>query len=97
MRRSSPQFGQWTGVLLSDANKRLLWVPAGFAHGFYVVSESADFQYKCTEYYAPEFERSLKWDDPAVGIAWPLIDDSLPLLAAKDAAALSLEACEVFD
>lgn len=94
MRRSSPQFGQWVGVTLSESNKRQLWVPEGFAHGFYVVSESADFQYKCTDYYHPEFERSLKWDDPAVGIEWPIAAGSEPLLAAKDAAGLPLAECD---
>ncbi|MFK8077509.1 MAG: dTDP-4-dehydrorhamnose 3,5-epimerase [Granulosicoccus sp.] len=97
MRKSSKQFGQWMGVLLSESNKRQLWVPAGFAHGFYVVSESADFQYKCTEYYSPEFERSLIWNDPAVGIDWPLINGAEPLLAAKDADGLLLAQCDTFD
>lgn len=97
MRKSSKQFGQWVGVLLSESNKRQLWVPAGFAHGFYVVSDSADFQYKCTEYYSPEFERSLIWNDPAVGIDWPLISGSEPLLAAKDADGLPLAQCDTFD
>ena len=68
MRKSSPQFGQWVGVELSDKNKRQLWVPPGFAHGFLVLSETADFQYKCTDIYAPEYERSLIWNDPDVGI-----------------------------
>ncbi len=84
-------------VLLSESNKRQLWVPAGFAHGFYVVSESADFQYKCTEYYSPEYERSLIWNDPAVGIDWPLINGTEPLLAAKDADGLLLAQCDTFD
>lgn len=97
MRRSSAQFGQWVGVLLSESNKRQLWVPPGFAHGFYVVSASADFQYKCTDVYAPEFERSLLWNDPAVGIEWPVIAGTEPLLAAKDAAALPLDQCDTFD
>ena len=85
MRRDSPQFGQWVGVVLSASNHRQLWVPPGFAHGFYVMSESADFQYKCTDIYAPEYERSLRWDDPTVGIEWPLVDGQAPSLAAKDA------------
>ncbi len=85
MRRYSPQFGQWVGVVLSASNHRQLWVPPGFAHGFYVMSESADFQYKCTDIYAPEYERSLRWDDPSVGIEWPLVDGQAPSLAAKDA------------
>jgi len=97
MRKSSKQFGQWVGVLLSESNKRQLWVPPGFAHGFYVVSESADFQYKCTEYYSPEYERSLLWNDPTVGVEWPIIEGSEPLLAAKDAAGLHLEQCDTFD
>lgn len=97
MRKSSAQFGQWVGVLLSESNKRQLWVPPGFAHGFYVVSESADFQYKCTDYYAPEHERSLMWNDPTVAVEWPIIDNSEPLLATKDAAGLPLDQCDTFD
>ncbi|NND91131.1 MAG: dTDP-4-dehydrorhamnose 3,5-epimerase [Granulosicoccus sp.] len=97
MRRSSAQFGQWVGVRLSETNRRQLWVPEGFAHGFYVLSESADFQYKCTDYYSPEYERSLKWNDPTVGIEWPIIHGSEPLLAAKDEAALLLSQCDAFD
>jgi len=73
MRKSSPQFGQWVGVVLSADNKRQLWVPPGFAHGFYVMSASADFQYKCSDIYAPDYERSLLWNDPAVGVEWPLL------------------------
>lgn len=96
MRKSSPQFGQWMGVLLSESNKRQLWVPPGFAHGFYVVSESADFQYKCTDYYSPEHERSLMWNDPTVGVEWPIIEGTEPLLAAKDAAGLPIEQCDTF-
>lgn len=89
MRKDSPTFGQWAGDILSAANKRQLWVPPGFAHGFYVVSETAELYYKCTDYYCPEHEHSLLWNDPAVGIKWPLLDDS-PLLSAKDSAALVL-------
>ncbi len=84
MRKSSPQFGQWTGVVLSESNKRLFWVPPGFAHGFYVLSKSADFQYKCTDYYAPEHERSLLWNDGAVGVEWPILAGTEPQLSAKD-------------
>jgi dTDP-4-dehydrorhamnose 3,5-epimerase len=91
LRRSSPSFGHWVGVALSAENQRQLWVPPGFAHGFYVVSESADVLYKCTDYYAPEHERTLRWDDPAVGIAWPLPGDAGPLLSTKDAAGLPLQ------
>lgn len=96
MRQSSPQFGQWVGVLLSASNHRQLWVPPGFAHGFYVVSESADFQYKCTDYYSPEYERSLAWNDPTVGVEWPIINGTEPVLAAKDAAGLALAQCDTF-
>ena len=96
MRQSSPQFGQWAGVLLSESNKRQLWVPPGFAHGFYVVSQSADFQYKCTDYYAPEYERSLSWNDANVGVEWPIIDGQAPVLAAKDAEGLIFEHCDYY-
>ncbi|MFT4729148.1 MAG: dTDP-4-dehydrorhamnose 3,5-epimerase [Granulosicoccus sp.] len=96
MRKSSTQFGKWMGVLLSESNKRQLWVPPGFAHGFYVLSESADFQYKCTDYYAPEHERSLMWNDETVGVKWPIIEGSEPLLAAKDTAGLPIDQCDTF-
>lgn len=95
MRKSSSQFGQWVGVVLSDKNKRQLWVPPGFAHGFLVLSESADFQYKCTDLYAPEHERSLIWNDPDVAIEWPL-HDMQPQLAAKDEAGLPFNDCETY-
>lgn len=88
MRKNSPTFGQHVGVLLSGDNKRQLWVPSGFAHGFYVTSESAEFVYKCTDYYAPEFEQSILWNDPALNIKWPLVDGKLPLLSDKDKAGL---------
>lgn len=94
LRRSSPTFGKWEGVFLSAENKRQLWVPPGFAHGFLVTSESAEFLYKTTDYYHPEFERSLLWNDPAMDIAWPLSGE--PLLAAKDSAAAVLANAEVF-
>ena len=84
MRKHSKTYGQWVGALLSAQNKRMLWVPAGFAHGFYVTSESAEFSYKCTDYYHPESEVSLAWDDPTVGIDWPLVNDLAPSLSAKD-------------
>ncbi|MBY5947391.1 dTDP-4-dehydrorhamnose 3,5-epimerase [Photobacterium rosenbergii] len=83
IRKDSPTFGQWVGVLLSAENKRQLWVPEGFAHGFYVTSESAEFVYKCTDYYNPKAEHSIAWNDPALGIEWPL--DGEPSLSAKDA------------
>jgi dTDP-4-dehydrorhamnose 3,5-epimerase len=94
IRRSSPSFGKWVGVYLSADNKRQLWVPPGFAHGFCVTSESAEFLYKTTDYWFPEFERSLLWNDPALGIEWPL--DGAPQVAAKDAAGRLLAEAEVF-
>ena len=84
LRQSSATFGKWVGVELSAENKRQLWVPEGFAHGFYVMSESAEFVYKCTDYYAPEHERSLLWNDQTVGIEWPLVNGEKPLLSPKD-------------
>jgi len=87
LRRSSPSFGQWFGAELSAENRRMFWVPPGFAHGFLVLSESADFLYKTTDYYAPEHERTIRWDDPDLAIDWPLAGIGAPILAAKDAAA----------
>jgi len=97
MRRDSAAFGRWVGVELSAANKRQLWVPPGFAHGFLTLSDSADFQYKCTDYYAPEHERTLLWNDPAIGIGWPLESAHPPRLAAKDAAGVPLAEADVFE
>lgn len=94
IRRSSPTFGKWVSVYLSAENKKQLWVPKGFAHGFLVLSETAQFLYKTTDYYAPEHERSLLWNDPALGIDWPLSEE--PKLAAKDLAGLPLNEAEVF-
>lgn len=94
LRKNSPTFGRWTGTLLSAENKRLLWVPAGFAHGFLVLSESADFLYKTTDYYAPEHERCIVWNDPDINVRWPL--DGEPMLAAKDIAGKHLQQAEVF-
>lgn len=90
LRRSSPTFGRWAGVTLSGKNQRQIWVPPGFAHGFYVTSESAHVIYKCTDYYNPASERSLRWDDPDVAIQWPLVEGRSPLVSTKDAAGLSL-------
>lgn len=87
MRRSSPTFGQWAGVTLSARNRRQLWVPPGFAHGFYVTSEEAELQYKCTDYYAPGDEYAVRWDDPKLNIQWPVASGVAPLLSPKDAAA----------
>ena len=95
MRRSSPNFGQWTGVELSAENKRQLWVPAGFAHGFVVISDTAEFLYKTTDYWYPEYERSLLWCDATVGVQWPL--DGEPKLAAKDAAGKVFAEADTFE
>ena len=95
LRRSSPTFGRWVGERLSADNHKQLWVPPGFAHGFVVLSESAEFLYKTTDYWFPEHERSLLWSDPAVGIDWPI--DGPPLLAAKDAAGKRLGEADCFD
>lgn len=95
LRSSSPTFGKWEGVRLSADNKRQLWVPAGFAHGFYVTSESAEFLYKTTDYWFPEFERSLLWNDPSIGIEWPL--DGEPVLAAKDQAGADFASTEYYE
>lgn len=94
IRKSSPTFGQWVGVELSADNKRQLWVPPGFAHGFVTTSDSAEFLYKTTDYWAPEFERSIAWNDPAIGIDWPL--DGPPQLSGKDQAGKLLAEAEVF-
>ena len=94
IRRSSPHFGRWFGAELSAENKRMLWVPPGFAHGFSVLSETADFIYKCTTYYAPDHERGIAWNDPVIGIEWRLA--GTPVLSAKDAAAPPLADTEVF-
>ena len=95
LRKSSPTFGKWVGVELSEENNRQLWIPPGFAHGFLVTSDSADFLYKTTDYYAPQFERSLAWNDPTVGVEWPLAGTA-PLLSAKDVAGKPLAECETF-
>ncbi|RLT96045.1 dTDP-4-dehydrorhamnose 3,5-epimerase [Ketobacter sp.] len=97
MRKASPHFGKWVGVELSAENKRLFWVPPGFAHGFLVLSESAEFLYKCTDYYAPEYERSLLWNDPDVNIDWPLKEGEAPLLSAKDAEGATLQQADYFE
>jgi dTDP-4-dehydrorhamnose 3,5-epimerase len=94
IRKSSPNFGTWVGVTLSVENHRQLWVPPGFAHGFVVLSESAQFLYKTTDYWFPDHERSIVWNDPAIGIEWPI--DFEPLLAAKDAAGKRLADAEVY-
>ncbi|KYL33199.1 dTDP-4-dehydrorhamnose 3,5-epimerase [Pseudoalteromonas agarivorans] len=96
MRKSSPTYGQWVGVLLSAENKRQLWVPEGFAHGFYVTTDSAEFVYKCTDIYNPNAEVSIKWDDPTLNIEWPLVEGKLPKLSAKDEVGLAFTNAPTF-
>ena len=97
IRQSSPTFGQWVGEILSAENKRQLWVPPGFAHGFYVLSDWVEITYKATDYYAPEYERSILWDDPEIGIDWPVITDLQPLLSTKDQQGKLLKDADLFD
>ena len=94
LRRSSPTFGKWVGEVLSADNKKQLWIPEGFAHGFVVLSESAEFLYKTTDYWAPEFERSVLWNDTDLNISWPIT--APPLLSGKDTNGATLKAAEVF-
>lgn len=96
LRLSSETFGKWVGVELSAENKRQLWVPEGFAHGFYVMSEEAEFVYRCTDYYAPEYERSLLWNDATLAIEWPLVNGQAPLVSDKDSQGESWETAEFF-
>ena len=96
LRKSAPTFGQWTSEILSAANRKLMWIPPGFAHGFLVLSEFAEFTYRCTDYYAPEHERTLRWDDPDVAIDWPLAQDQEPLLSDKDLRGVSLVDAETY-
>ena len=94
LRRSSPTFGRWVGEKLSAENRRMMWVPEGFAHGFLVLSDMAEFLYKTTDYYAPQHERTLLWNDPAVGVKWPL--EGAPVLKPRDAAGTPLASAETF-
>jgi len=94
LRRSSPTFGKWAGVHLTETNKKMFWVPPGFGHGFLVLSEQADFLYKATDFYAPQHERAIRWDDPDIGIAWP--QSAEPILSSKDAAAVYFKEAEVY-
>ena len=96
LRNSSPHFGRWVGVELTEVNHRQVWVPPGFAHGFLVTSDSADFLYKTTDYYAPEFERCVAWDDPSLAIAWPLAGHP-PQISIKDQSGVLLADAQVFD
>lgn len=97
LRRSSTSFGRWIGVNLSAQKKNQLWIPPGFAHGFYVLSAWAEVLYKATDYYAPDWERSLLWNDPAIGIRWPIPDGSTPLVSEKDGKGVPLAQAEVYD
>ena len=97
IRRSSKTFGKWVGLELSAENKHQLWIPPGFAHGFYVLSEWAEVVYKTTDYYDPDFERSLLWNDPALNIQWPLLNDQPPAVSAKDDNAKPLREADLFD
>ncbi len=96
IRKSSSNFGQWVGVELTEDNHRQLWIPPGFAHGFYVLSDSADFLYKTSDYYSPDFERGLLWNDPRIGISWPIETGTQPVVSVKDAQAAGLADAEVF-
>lgn len=96
LRRSSPTFGRWIGCTLTEENHRQLWVPPGFAHGFYVTSPAADVVYKCTDVYASEHERCLRWDDPDLAITWPLVEGAPPLLSPRDAAAPPLREAQAY-
>jgi dTDP-4-dehydrorhamnose 3,5-epimerase len=97
LRRRSPTFGRWTGAILSAENKHQLWIPPGFAHGIYVLSEVVDLLYKVTDYYAPEWERTLLWNDPQLNIAWPLVNNQPPVLSAKDVQGKLLAQADVFE
>lgn len=97
LRRSSPTLGHWYGATLSAENRRMMWIPPGFAHGFYVTSEYADFLYKCTDIYHPESEVSLAWNDPTVGVEWPIPEGGFPLLSAKDQNGLAWGDVPLFD
>lgn len=97
LRKSSPSFGQAVGILLSSQNKKQLWIPPGFAHGYYVLSDWAELSYKVTAYYAPEWERTLLWNDPDLGIEWPLLSDDLPILSENDKKGFLLKAAEVYE
>ncbi len=97
LRRSSPTLGQWVGAHLSAENRRQIWIPIGFAHGIYILSDWAEVVYKVNDFYAPEWERTLSWNDPKLGIQWPLLDDAPPILSAKDALGLSFNQKILFD
>ncbi len=97
LRKSSPNFGKWIGISLKDGSNSLLWIPQGFAHGYYVISAWAEVFYKVTDFYAPEYERTLLWNDPTIGIQWPFTGDTVPALSEKDAQGKLLRDLEVYD
>ncbi len=96
IRKSSPTFGKYVGVVLSAENKQMFWIPEGFAHGFYVISKTAEFVYKCTNYYDPSSERSIRWDDPVIGIKWPLVNGVETILSSKDNQGTDFSAADYF-
>lgn len=96
IRRNSPTFGRWVGVELSESNHRMLWIPEGFAHGFLTLQDGTDLTYKCTDFYAPQHDRAIVWNDPDLKIAWPLPAGETPLVSSKDAAGLPLSRADVF-
>jgi dTDP-4-dehydrorhamnose 3,5-epimerase len=97
LRKGSMTFGQYIGITLDDRDKCMLWIPPGFAHGYYVLSDWAEVSYKVTDYYAPEWERTIRWNDPELGIKWPLLDDSHPILSESDRQAIPLSEAEVYE
>ena len=97
LRKSSPFFGKWLSVVLSEKNRLAMWVPPGFAHGFVVTSESADFQYKCSDIYAPTYERTIQWNDTDLNIRWPIAEVGTPVVSDKDATGVPFASAEVFD
>ena len=97
LRRNSPTFGQWVSEIISEDNKKMLWIPAGFAHGFYVLSRTADFLYKCTDFYSPDHDRTIRWDDPDLAIDWPLVDRIPPTVGAKDALGVAFKDADCFE
>jgi dTDP-4-dehydrorhamnose 3,5-epimerase len=96
IRRASPTFGHWVGETLSEGNRRMIWIPPGFAHGFCVQTKLAEIEYRMTDFYAPRHERTIRWDDPEIGIAWPVREGVAPVLADKDAAGVPLKDAEVY-
>jgi dTDP-4-dehydrorhamnose 3,5-epimerase len=96
LRKNSSYFGKWVGVTLSSKDKSLLWVPPGFAHGFYVLSKEAEFTYKCTDYYTPQYEQCIKWNDPTLSIKWPILSGTQPLLSSKDDAGTTFKSAKTY-